>query len=88
MILKRYYALAFSALFFLLSCGETKTSKTQVSNDSKNAKQLLHPDPESSKVPIVHQDLNKSFLPLQRSRVLAEPLLPFRQSQANPFDHE
>ncbi len=88
MILKRYNELIVPTLFLLFSCGEKYPSETEVSSELQTAKQLTHTDPSNAKAPINAQDLNKTYLPLQKSRILAEPLMPFTLTQPDAYDHE
>ena len=88
MILNRYNALTVSILFLLFSCGEKNTLDNKDSGELQTAKQMAKSESSSSGPPIMRQDLNKSFLPLQKKRIVAEPLMPFVQSHSPAYDHE
>ena len=88
MILNRYNVLTVSILSLFLSCGEKATLDNKEPGESHTAKKMTEPESSSSVPPIMRQDLNKSFLPLQKKRILAEPLMPLVESQTNAYDHE
>ena len=88
MILNRYNALTVSILFLLFSCGEKTTLDNKDPGKSHTAKQMTKPESSSTEPSPMRQDLNKSFLPLQKRRILAEPLMPFVQSHSPAYDHD